>query len=236
VGRALRPGERRQDQHARRRARVPRRLAQVPGLLGQHPDQAELDQATEKLIRAEAARQRLRLAQQAPLDRPGRPLSSCAGTSTRSWPSTRWAATTRRGRRSTTCCPRRASCAGPTTSCIPTSAEKRYGAHLFIDYVTRPEVSGKNASWIWCSSPVDGSEEFTDEFALSVRPSEEELAAFGGVPRPGRVLAHVPGGLDQGQDRLTPAARPGRQGESVPSARTTPPHRAYRRACFVMVL
>lgn len=60
--------------------------------------------------------------------------------------------------------------------CIPTSAKERYGAHLFIDYVTRPEVSGKNASWIWCASPVDGSEEYTDEFALSVRPTEEELA------------------------------------------------------------
>jgi len=60
--------------------------------------------------------------------------------------------------------------------CIPASAKQRYGAHLFIDYVTRPEVSGKNASWIWCASPVDGSEEYTDEFALSVRSSEEELA------------------------------------------------------------
>ncbi|MBN2205492.1 MAG: spermidine/putrescine ABC transporter substrate-binding protein [Thermoleophilia bacterium] len=60
--------------------------------------------------------------------------------------------------------------------CVPTSAEKRYGAHLFIDYVTRPEVSGKNASWIWCASPVDGSEEYTDEFALAVRSTDEELA------------------------------------------------------------
>ena len=58
---------------------------------------------------------------------------------------------------------------------VPVSSQKRYGAHLFIDYVTRPEVSGKNASWIWCSSPVDGSEEYTDEFALSMRPSEDEL-------------------------------------------------------------
>jgi spermidine/putrescine transport system substrate-binding protein len=58
---------------------------------------------------------------------------------------------------------------------IPLSAQQRYGAHLFIDYLTKPQVSGKNASWIWCSSPVVGSEEYTDEFALSVRPSEEEL-------------------------------------------------------------
>jgi spermidine/putrescine transport system substrate-binding protein len=60
--------------------------------------------------------------------------------------------------------------------CIPTSTDKRYAGHLFIDYVTRPKVSGKNASWIWCCSPVEGSEEHTDEFALSVRSTEEELA------------------------------------------------------------
>jgi spermidine/putrescine transport system substrate-binding protein len=58
---------------------------------------------------------------------------------------------------------------------IPESSEKRYGAHLFINYLMDPEISGQNASWIWYLSPIPASHEYTDEFALSLEPTEEEL-------------------------------------------------------------
>jgi spermidine/putrescine transport system substrate-binding protein len=58
---------------------------------------------------------------------------------------------------------------------IPQSSEKRYGAHLFINYLLDPEISGQNASWVWYLSPVPASQEFTDPFALSLMPTDEEI-------------------------------------------------------------
>jgi spermidine/putrescine-binding protein len=58
---------------------------------------------------------------------------------------------------------------------IPESSQNRYGAHLFINYLMDPEISGQNASWIWYLSPIPASEEHTDEFALSLEPTDEEL-------------------------------------------------------------
>jgi spermidine/putrescine transport system substrate-binding protein len=59
---------------------------------------------------------------------------------------------------------------------IPESSDKRYGAHLLINYLTDPRISAQNANWIWYLSAVPASHEFTDEFALSLEPTEEELA------------------------------------------------------------
>jgi spermidine/putrescine transport system substrate-binding protein len=59
---------------------------------------------------------------------------------------------------------------------VPASAASRYGAHLFMNYLLDPEVAGKNASWVWYLSAVPGSREFTDPFALILTPTDEELA------------------------------------------------------------
>jgi spermidine/putrescine transport system substrate-binding protein len=59
---------------------------------------------------------------------------------------------------------------------MPTSAASRYGGHLFMDYLLGPEIAGQNASWMWYLSAVPASHEFTDPFALILTPTEEELA------------------------------------------------------------
>jgi spermidine/putrescine-binding protein len=53
----------------------------------------------------------------------------------------------------------------------------RYGAHLWMDYLMDPKVAGKNASWVWYLSAVaPASWDYTDEFALSLTPTDDELA------------------------------------------------------------
>jgi spermidine/putrescine transport system substrate-binding protein len=59
---------------------------------------------------------------------------------------------------------------------MPTSAASRYGAHLFMNYLLGPEIAGQNASWVWYLSAVPGSREFTDPFALILTPTEEDMA------------------------------------------------------------
>ena len=60
---------------------------------------------------------------------------------------------------------------------VPVGNNSRYGAHLWMDYLMDPKVAGKNASWVWYLSAITpASWEYTDEFALSMRPSDEELA------------------------------------------------------------
>ena len=59
----------------------------------------------------------------------------------------------------------------------PLGNNSRYGAHLWIDYLMDPKVAGKNASWVWYLSAVaPASWEYTDEFALSLTPTDEEAA------------------------------------------------------------
>jgi spermidine/putrescine transport system substrate-binding protein len=59
---------------------------------------------------------------------------------------------------------------------MPVGVGSRYGAHLWMDYLSGPEVAGKNASWVWYLSPIEpASWDYTDEFALSLMPTEEEL-------------------------------------------------------------
>lgn len=59
---------------------------------------------------------------------------------------------------------------------MPASAGSRYGGHLFMDYLLDPEIAGQNASWVWYLSAVPASHEFTDPFALILTPSDEDMA------------------------------------------------------------
>jgi spermidine/putrescine transport system substrate-binding protein len=60
---------------------------------------------------------------------------------------------------------------------VPVGNNSRYGAHLFIDFLMRPDIAGQNASWVKYLSPIaPASWEYTDGRALLFRPSEEELA------------------------------------------------------------
>jgi spermidine/putrescine transport system substrate-binding protein len=66
---------------------------------------------------------------------------------------------------------------------VPVGNNSRYGAHLWMDYLMDPKTAGKNASWVWFLSAITpASWEYTAEFALSLKPTEEELAraVFGG--------------------------------------------------------
>jgi spermidine/putrescine transport system substrate-binding protein len=60
---------------------------------------------------------------------------------------------------------------------VPVGNNSRYGAHLFMDYLMDPQVAGKNASWVWYLAPIiPASWEYTDPFALTLKPTDEELA------------------------------------------------------------
>lgn len=73
---------------------------------------------------------------------------------------------------------------------IPTGAEHPRDAHLFIDYVYRPEIGQQITEWVWYESPVAGTrerilahgQETGDEILLeladsdTVWPTEETLA------------------------------------------------------------
>ena len=61
------------------------------------------------------------------------------------------------------------------TNVMPIGNNSRFGAHLWMDYVMDPKVAGKNASWVWYLSCTPDSQQYTDEFALSLMPSEEDL-------------------------------------------------------------
>ena len=58
----------------------------------------------------------------------------------------------------------------------PVGNNSRYGAHLWMDYLMDPKVQGKNASWVWYLGCETAAHDHTDPFALSLMPTEEELA------------------------------------------------------------
>jgi spermidine/putrescine transport system substrate-binding protein len=59
---------------------------------------------------------------------------------------------------------------------VPVGNNSRYGAHLWLDFLMDPQIAGKNASWVWYLSAVaPASWKYTDEFALTMRPTDEEL-------------------------------------------------------------
>ena len=60
---------------------------------------------------------------------------------------------------------------------IPVGNNSRYGAHLFMNWLMDPEIAGKNANWVWyLSAIIPASWEYTDPFALTLAPTDEELA------------------------------------------------------------
>ena len=61
------------------------------------------------------------------------------------------------------------------TMVVPIGNNSRFGAHQWMDYLLDPQVMGKNASWVWYLAPATASHQYTDKFALSLMPSEEEL-------------------------------------------------------------
>lgn len=62
------------------------------------------------------------------------------------------------------------------TLTAPVGNNSRYGAHLFIDYLMDPVVAGKNASWVRYLSPIiPDSWDHTSDFALTLKPTDEEL-------------------------------------------------------------
>ena len=60
---------------------------------------------------------------------------------------------------------------------VPTGRNSRYGAHLFMDFLMRPDIAGRNASYIRYLSPIaPASWEFTDAEALLLQPTDDEMA------------------------------------------------------------
>jgi spermidine/putrescine-binding protein len=58
----------------------------------------------------------------------------------------------------------------------PVGNNSRYGAHLWMDHLMDPKIAGQNASWVWYLSAVQpASWEYTDPFAMSLKPTDEEL-------------------------------------------------------------
>ena len=63
--------------------------------------------------------------------------------------------------------------------CIPSCAENKYEAELFINFVTSPEISGGNMDYIGYGTPVSAAKEYMDPEMASnpvAYPDEETLA------------------------------------------------------------
>ncbi|MBQ6832160.1 MAG: extracellular solute-binding protein [Oscillospiraceae bacterium] len=63
--------------------------------------------------------------------------------------------------------------------CVPTCAENKKEAELFIDFMCRPEISGANMDYICYGSPIEGARDHMDEALANnpvVYPSDEVLA------------------------------------------------------------
>jgi len=60
---------------------------------------------------------------------------------------------------------------------IPVGNSSRYGAHLFMDWLMDPKIAGENANWVWyLSAIIPASWEYTDPFALTLAPTDEQMA------------------------------------------------------------
>ena len=77
--------------------------------------------------------------------------------------------------------------------CIPASAEHKYEAELFINFLTSPEISGGNMDYIGYGTPVSAAKEFMDpEMANNPvayptrRPSRAARPSWPSATRPPR--------------------------------------------------
>ena len=64
--------------------------------------------------------------------------------------------------------------------CIPTCAQEKEAAELFINFVTHPEISGANMDYICYASPVSEARNYMEEYLAEseiIYPSEEVLAS-----------------------------------------------------------
>lgn len=59
---------------------------------------------------------------------------------------------------------------------IPASAKEVYAAHLFLDYMLDPQVSAQVIDYTWYSSPVPASQDYSDPVVWKYVPDEETLA------------------------------------------------------------
>jgi len=60
---------------------------------------------------------------------------------------------------------------------IPVGNNSRYGAHVFMNWLMDPKIAGQNADWVWyLSAIIPASWEYTDPFALTLSPTDEQLA------------------------------------------------------------
>ncbi len=63
--------------------------------------------------------------------------------------------------------------------CIPTCAEHKTEAELFIDFLCRPEISGANMDYICYGSPIEGARDYMDQELANhpaVYPDEKVLS------------------------------------------------------------
>jgi spermidine/putrescine transport system substrate-binding protein len=58
---------------------------------------------------------------------------------------------------------------------IPTSSEKAYGAHLFMDFMLRPENQGALSTFAFTFPVTKAAEPYTDQLVFSQVPSDEDL-------------------------------------------------------------
>ena len=62
--------------------------------------------------------------------------------------------------------------------CIPTCAQEKEAAELFINFLCDPEIAGANMDWICYSTPLTAAKEYMDPEAVSnpvAYPSDETL-------------------------------------------------------------
>jgi spermidine/putrescine transport system substrate-binding protein len=63
--------------------------------------------------------------------------------------------------------------------CIPTCAQEKEAAELFINFLCDPEIAGANMDWICYGTPISAAKEYMDPEILEdpvTYPSDEVLA------------------------------------------------------------
>ena len=79
--------------------------------------------------------------------------------------------------------------------CVPTCAQNKEAAELFIDFMCDPEISGANMDYICYGSPIEGATEYMDEYLAEsdvIYPPEDVLArgtSYGFLPED--ITRHV---------------------------------------------
>ena len=73
--------------------------------------------------------------------------------------------------------------------CIPTCAQEKDAAEMFINFMCDPEISGANMDYICYGSPIEGATEYMDEYLAEsevIYPQEEILSrgtSYGYLPQ-----------------------------------------------------